>query len=139
MIALYNFLKIPVSHKLIILRFLFYIILIEAFYILFPYSITRKLVFKSPRVRLASPENALQTVKLHLRLLHAVCSRLPWKPTCIRLALILRRSLARKGIKAVIKIGVRQGRDRLEAHAWLECCGLELLRNGCFSLLASIG
>ncbi len=43
--------------------------------------------------------------------------------TCLRQALTLQWLLARRGIAADLRIGVRREGRALEAHAWVECAG----------------
>ncbi len=50
--------------------------------------------------------------------------------TCLRQALVLQWLLARRGIAAELRIGVRREADRLMAHAWLEKDGLPLEPRG---------
>ncbi len=54
-------------------------------------------------------------------------ARLFWPPmTCLRRALALRGMLARRGLQAELRIGVRKTADGLHAHAWLELGGVPL-------------
>jgi len=47
----------------------------------------------------------------------------PCRPTCLTRALALRWLLARRRIPATLRVGVRKEDARLQAHAWVECCG----------------
>lgn len=46
-----------------------------------------------------------------------------WPMTCLPRALALRRMLARRGIAATLRIGVRRAGASLAAHAWIEVSG----------------
>lgn len=46
-----------------------------------------------------------------------------WPMTCLPRALALRRMLARRGIPATLRIGVRRAGASLAAHAWIEVGG----------------
>lgn len=45
---------------------------------------------------------------------------------CLEQSLILWLLLARKGIESELRFGARKENFRLEAHAWVECCGVPL-------------
>ena len=49
-----------------------------------------------------------------------------YQANCLEQSLILRLLLARKGIKSELRFGARKEDFRLEAHAWVECCGVPL-------------
>lgn len=49
-----------------------------------------------------------------------------WAMTCLPRALALQRMLARRGIAAALRIGVRKEAGTLAAHAWVEVGGLAL-------------
>lgn len=52
----------------------------------------------------------------------------PYRATCLKKALVLHWMLARIGIAAELKIGVRKGVSAgVEAHAWVEIAGVVLL------------
>lgn len=46
--------------------------------------------------------------------------------TCLRRALVVERLLARRGVPAELRIGVRKGEEGFRAHAWIECGGRPL-------------
>ncbi len=46
-----------------------------------------------------------------------------YEMTCLRQSLALQWLLARRGIPAELRIGVRKQTGALEAHAWVECAG----------------
>jgi hypothetical protein len=52
----------------------------------------------------------------------AAARRLPWRPTCLRQALAVRRMLRRRGIGARLHIGVTDASVG-EAHAWVTVDG----------------
>lgn len=47
-------------------------------------------------------------------------------PSCLAKSLTLWWLLARQGIPAQLRIGIRMEQERLEAHAWVECDGAAL-------------
>lgn len=50
-----------------------------------------------------------------------VAARVPWKATCLVQAIAARHWLARKGVPAAIRLGVRKPPGKaIDAHAWLE-------------------
>ena len=59
-----------------------------------------------------------------------MAGRLPWHSTCLVLAVALRLMLARRGIPAVIRLGVRKVEGGLSAHAWLLVGGEAVLGAG---------
>lgn len=130
-----RFLSMSFREKLFLVRFLLFIIRAELIFKFMPYSISRKLIF--PGKDLPPTTNVIQTDYLYryVRLLRALCNHLPWKPTCLRIAIALRDTLKAEGISSVIKFGVCHDEHQLLAHAWLECCGIEVLKNGIYNEL----
>jgi len=56
--------------------------------------------------------------------IHKVSPRTPWKSNCLAQALAAQVMLARRGVGSTLHLGVaresiRDGEDKLEAHAWL--------------------
>ena len=62
---------------------------------------------------------AVRMVKIATR--YGLC-----RATCLAESLTLRWLLRRQGIESKLRIGVRTEAGRLEAHAWIEHCGLVL-------------
>jgi len=60
------------------------------------------------------------------RLVDAAASRSPVRTRCLERSVALSGMLARRGIPAVLRIGVRRTGADLEAHAWVECAGASL-------------
>jgi hypothetical protein len=72
---------------------------------------------------------AAEELRAALRIGYAVArqaQRLPWKPTCLRQALALRRMLDRRGVPSRLHLGVRSVAER-EAHAWVTVGGHPVL------------
>lgn len=46
--------------------------------------------------------------------------------SCLRRSLVLQGLLARRGIAAELRIGVRRDGERLQAHAWVEVAGVPI-------------
>ena len=49
-----------------------------------------------------------------------------YRANCLEQSLVLWWLLARKGIESELRFGARKEDVRLEAHAWVECCGVPL-------------
>lgn len=94
----------------------------------------------TPIVLAGSQDLLAQDVK---RALRAVEGRLPWTCTCLCQALAGTALLTRRGLPAVLSLGVAKGggeaKDRIQAHAWLDCGALNITggeTSDSFSLLA---
>lgn len=129
--------SLPPSERMLIFRLASYIVRTEIALNLLPYSVARKLVFKQKPIRRSPPTEPVNILYMHLKLMRRLCRNLPWTVTCLRQAVALRDSLAADGVEAVLKIGMCRDRDKLAAHAWLECCNLEVLKNGTYCELKS--
>jgi hypothetical protein len=75
-----------------------------------------------PRPELES-RTAARTVA---RLVDAAARNCPLSSSCLARSLTLWRLLARQGIGADLRLGVRQEGDRIAAHAWVEYQGAVL-------------
>jgi Transglutaminase-like superfamily len=60
------------------------------------------------------------------RMVSAAARNGPWRPTCLEQSVVLLWLLARQGIPAQLRIGVRKQPEALEAHAWVESGGVVL-------------
>lgn len=127
-----GFLALSRNEKQTAVRLFTYLLLAELQLAFLPYDSIRKIVFDSVEKYPPAQGEILESLKLHVKLLEAICRRLPWKPTCLRMAVALRNSLAGAGIRSSIKIGARKTNSSMQIHAWLECGGLEILKNGAF-------
>jgi hypothetical protein len=47
----------------------------------------------------------------------------------------LRGALHAEGISSVIKLGINKDQNTVNAHAWVETCGFEVLKNGTYNEL----
>jgi hypothetical protein len=77
----------------------------------------------------ADEEVAAEELRVARRVGYAVARqarRLPWKPTCLRQALAMRRMLARRGVPCRVHFGVRNVAER-KAHAWVTVAGQPVL------------
>ncbi len=75
-------------------------------------------------VRLPESAESISATLHRLRRLVSMAARHHLYPmTCLRQSLVLQRLLARRGIAALLKIGVRKEAGMLAAHAWLEYRG----------------
>ena len=132
-----RFFSLPFSKQKTILKLLFYLARAEIMISLMPYSLVRELVFRQKSLRRISSGNPYATLQSHLSLLEKICRNLPWSFTCLRQAVALRDCLAANGVGSTLKIGLSRKKGELTAHAWLECCNLEILKNGNYSVLTS--
>jgi len=62
----------------------------------------------------------------------------PLNPTCLKKSLILLRILARRGIRAELRLGVRKIHEEFSAHAWVVCDGSIVLGAGIADLFAPL-
>lgn len=128
------------NHQKSLLIFLFlYIVRAELILKCLPYKTSLRFVYKKRKGQDLFVGNPIDALRCHLRLLNKLSRKLPWKPTCLRLATALRDSLCREGIDSNVKIGVCKKDGKIIAHAWLECCGIEVLKNGNYNELTQIG
>jgi Transglutaminase-like superfamily len=51
---------------------------------------------------------------------------LPFKAVCLPQAMAARVMLKRRGVASVMHFGAARGRDKLDAHAWLDAAGVEV-------------
>lgn len=72
-----------------------------------------------------SPEHRAESESV-ARLVAVAARHHLWPMTCLRRALVIDRLLARRGIPAELRIGVRKGEEGFRAHAWIECGGRPL-------------
>jgi len=54
------------------------------------------------------------------RIIRAVYTIFPFRPTCLKESLIVCRMLQRRGSSVRLRIGVRRVRNQIESHAWVE-------------------
>lgn len=133
-----RFFSLPSSERILLLRLTWYIVRAEIVLSFLPYSKMRVLVFKQIPLRRSPPSKPLDTLRSHLKILNKLCRTLPWSITCLRQAVALRDSLAAEGVEAILKIGMCRNQGGFAAHAWLDCCNQEVLKNGTYCELTSI-
>lgn len=75
------------------------------------------------------PGASLETARMTARMVSAAERHGPGRPNCLKQSLVLCWLLRRDGIPAVLRIGVRKGSDRFQAHAWVEYAGAVLNDN----------
>jgi hypothetical protein len=61
-----------------------------------------------------------------IRLIEIADRQHPFKPSCIRKALVLKEILETEGLEFQIRVGVQPDAQGLQAHVWMEACGLRL-------------
>lgn len=74
------------------------------------------------QVRAGVPPAAVADARAAARAVNLVAGRL--RATCLTRSLVLHRILAGRGIATVLRVGVRNEGDGLQAHAWVECDGV---------------
>jgi hypothetical protein len=131
--ALRGFTALPSKDKRIALGLVLRLVGAEILMRFLPYSFTRKHVFREKNGYTPGKTGDIEILRKRLSLLKTICAHLPWEVTCLRKAVALRDSLRAAGVSSVIRIGVNQGKATVNAHAWLECCGYEVLKNGTYS------
>jgi len=70
--------------------------------------------------------SAIQKARTIARTVRVAARHGIYHANCLEQSLVLWRLLARKGIESELRFGARKEDVRLEAHAWLECCGVPL-------------
>lgn len=128
--VLRGFFQLQRNQRVIALRLLFHLVRAELICCFLPYSFARCRVFATGPTQSAPSPRQANVIRLHISLLNALTRHLPWGPTCLRRAIALRECLAVSNITATLRFGVLPNRSDFEAHAWLDCGGLDLLRNG---------
>lgn len=75
----------------------------------------------------ASPaEPSFEHARRAARMIAAASRHGLWRANCLEESLVLWWLLRRRAIRAELRIGVRKGASRVEAHAWVELDGLIL-------------
>jgi Transglutaminase-like superfamily len=69
----------------------------------------------------------LDRARTSARLVQIAAARGFYRATCLPQSLVLWWLLKRQGMEAELRVGVRKGADRFEAHAWVEHGGVVLL------------
>jgi hypothetical protein len=131
--ALRGFIGMPSGDKRVVLELTLRLVSAEIMMRFLPYSLTRKHVFRDMDQSSSGKSGDIEILRQRLIILKRICAHLPWQVTCLRKAVALRDSLSAAGVGAVIRIGVNKGKSSVNAHAWLECCGYEVLKNGTYS------
>jgi hypothetical protein len=85
----------------------------------------RLLATQSPVLPANSAELGRRT-SLAVRMVRSAAYRSLATLTCLEKSLTLWWLLSRQGIPSNVRIGVRKGGEKLEAHAWVECDGVPL-------------
>ncbi len=130
-----KFFSLSAKERLLLLKLFWYLLRAETVLTFLPYSAARRVVFTPKPVRSAPPLEPLDALYRQINLLKKLTCHLPWKSTCLRQAVALRDALAAQGIDSTLKLGLLRTQDEFEAHAWLECCGMEVLKNRDYNTL----
>lgn len=133
-----NFFKLSRYEQYTFLKLSIFVLRAEIILRIMPYSYEKNLVFTPKTVSCNQSSNNIAILRTHLNLLNILCRNLPYRVTCLRKAIALRDSLASSGVASSIKIGLSGKHDHYIAHAWIECCGYEVLKNGTYIELKQI-
>jgi hypothetical protein len=135
--SLSGFTKLPKKSKCNVLLMLFYIMRAELILRFFPYKSTNNHIFINIPRKIVLSENTQMQLKQTIKLFETICRHLPWNPSCLPRSIAFRDFLAKQNILAEIKIGVNKS-DGFIAHAWIECCGYEIFKNGSYAELIQV-
>jgi hypothetical protein len=87
---------------------------------------TQALLVRPPRGRGGDAPGDLAQAQALARIVAAAARHGPYRARCLATALTLRSILRRRGIESSLRFGVRRGPRGIEAHAWVEHCGVAL-------------
>jgi hypothetical protein len=73
-----------------------------------------------------SPPNAIKVAAMSARMVNAADRHGVVHPSCLAKALTLCWLLARQGVAADLRIGIRKHNEKFQAHAWVEHQGAAL-------------
>jgi hypothetical protein len=73
------------------------------------------------------PADAIDQARARARLVAIAARHGPFRATCLHQSLRLQALLRRRGLDAQLKFGVRRDGTVIEAHAWVELAGVDLL------------
>jgi hypothetical protein len=93
-----------------------------------PISDSRSATGESTGVSDAAGEgpSAIQKARVIAKTVRVAARHGFYHANCLEQSLVLWWLLARKGIESELRFGARKEDVRLEAHAWVECCGVPL-------------
>lgn len=104
-----------------------------------PFPRVRKLVaLVRPRAQNGEAADAAAEIRRLEALVDMAARNHVYPMTCLRQALTVQWLLARRGIAADLRIGVRRDAGALEAHAWVECAGQAAGLEMRFAALAAV-
>lgn len=118
-------LRLPAAERRLLLETAVLLQIVRLGVQLFPFRVLRSLLESltpahSPRDRRPGGPSIAEVS----RAVERASRRTPGEKTCLTRALVLRMLLLRRGYPATLRIGVvREGGDRLLAHAWVESAG----------------
>ncbi len=95
-----------------------------------------RLAKKESQTSIRNPANAVQSspsreleiqeARKIARLVRAAANHGLYGANCLEQSLVLWCLLKRNGLESEVRIGARKEEDQLQAHAWVECCGVAL-------------
>ena len=87
-------------------------------------NLQKRIPAASSGMLLADSAELGKQVSLTARMVRSAAYRSLGTPTCLEKSLALWWLLGRQGIASNVRIGVRKGGEKFEAHAWVECDGV---------------
>ncbi len=88
-----------------------------------PFGAVRRIVDRLGARRVRTPAGTEPTVERVVWAVRAASARIP-RATCLTQALAVRLMLQRRGLPALLRIGVARSAEKgVEGHAWIECQG----------------
>ena len=87
-----------------------------------PARLARELTDSGEATAIIDADRWAQCTRLE-RMVSVAGRLLPGTSTCLHRSIVLRRMLARRGLCARLRLGVRKSPDAFEAHAWVELAG----------------
>jgi len=130
---LIQFIRLKNVEKKDILMTVCYILKAEIVLKFFSYKSSQKLIFRQVEGSLKG--DAMPVLRRKILLVERVCRNLPWGVSCLRKSISLRDLLSKAGIGSEIRIGVNKVDGKVIAHAWVQCKGYEIFKNGEYSQL----
>ncbi len=70
--------------------------------------------------------NFYESIEMTAKMVRAAARHGIGSPSCLEESLVLLHMLAKQGISAQLRIGVKRNQPKFEAHAWVECRGIAL-------------
>ncbi len=92
------------------------------------FQATKNALLRGAAEKFLSNESRTSSEKIAMtaRMVRAAAHHGIGSPSCLEESLVLLHALAKEGIPAQLRIGVKRHHPKFEAHAWVECGGIAL-------------